>query len=131
MNDYIENYIKQATIFFPIIGKTEKTYLVQLSHSIEDYFSETEITSTETIQQVFGPPHTVVKDYLAHSDMQHIMKRIRVRKYFRLCAISTLSVCLLIALLISIHFGWYLYALHETDGYDPPIYAADGTLPEE
>lgn len=131
MNGYIEHYMKQASVFFPIVGKPEKSYLVQLAHSIQDYFSETEISSAETIQQVFGPPQAVVKDYLAHSDTQHIMKRIRVRKYLRLCAISILSVCLLVALLIAVHFGWQLYALHETDGYDPPIYAADGTLPEE
>lgn len=131
MNGYVERYMKQATVFFPIVGKPEQSYLVQLAHSIQDYFGETEITSTETIQQVFGPPQAVVKDYLAHSDAHHLMKRIRMRKYLRLCAISILSACLLAALFIAVHFGWSLYALHEVEGYDPPIYSADGTLLEE
>lgn len=127
MNSYIDSYIKQAAAFFPVIGKPERSYLAQLSHSIEDYFSENKPDSPEKLIQVFGRPQSIVRDYLAHSDTQRIVARIRMRKYTRLCAMTVLCLCLMVVLLIAVHFGWQLRALHEVERYDPPVYSADGT----
>lgn len=127
MNSYIESYIKQATAFFPIVGKQEKLYLTRLSHSIEDYFAESEPDSLDTIIQGFGLPQTVVRDYFAHSDTLQIVKRIRVRKFTRICTVTGLILCLMTALLIAVHLSLNLKALHEVEEYNPPTYSTDGT----
>lgn len=127
MNSYIENYVEQAAAFFPIVGKPEQSYLSQFTRSIEDYFAETEPDSMETIIQVFGVPQKIVGEYLAHSDTRNIVKRIRVRKYIRLCIMTFVSLCLMAVLLIAVHLGLNLKASYEIGEYDIPVYSADGT----
>lgn len=127
MNPYIENYVEQAAAFFPIVGRPEQSYLTQVARSIEDYFSETEPDSMETVIQAFGVPQKLVGEYLAHVDIQNIVKRIRVRKYIRLCIMTCVSLCLMAALLIAVHYGWRLKVLHEVEEYDFPVYSTDET----
>lgn len=131
MNQYIKRYLKQSSFFFPVMGKEERLFLTQLARSIQDYFGETEPDSLDAVICAFGPPNSVVENYLANSDIQPITKRIRIRNAIRFVVVTFITVCLMAALATAIHFGWQLYALHEIDGYDPPIYAADGTLLEE
>ncbi|MCD7880696.1 MAG: DUF6120 family protein [Clostridiales bacterium] len=130
MNVYIENYIKQATLFFPVVEKTERAYLAQLSRSIEDYFSDQDPSSPEAIVEVFGPPQTAVEHYLASTDTQQLVRRIRVRKYSRLCVTVILSLCLMGALLVATYFGFQVSFLHGTDGYEPPLYSASEGISE-
>lgn len=127
MNAYIKNYVEQAAAFFPIVGKPEQSYLSQFARSIEDYFAETEPDSMDTIIQVFGVPQKIVREYLAHSDTRSIVKRIRIRKYIRLCIMTFVSLCLMAALLFAVHLGLNLKGLHEIEEYDYPVYSADGT----
>jgi len=126
MNSYTEHYIKKAGAFFPIIGKPEKDFLDQLSRSIEDYYSETGPDSTEAIASVFGPPQTAVKDYLAAADTRQIVRRVCVRKYFRVCVTALLVLCLMAAVLFSIHIALDFKALRQIDGYVIPVFTPDG-----
>lgn len=130
MNVYIENYIKQATLFFPVVGKAERSYLAQLSRSIEDYFSDQNPSSPEEIAEAFGPPQVAVEQYLASTDTQQLVRRIRMRKYIRLCVTVILSLCLMVTLLVATYFGIQIRFLHETDGYDPPLYSASEGISE-
>ncbi len=106
MNSTIQTYIQQAALFFPVLGKAERDYLVRLAQSISDYFSEQPPESVEAIAQAFGPPQQAVKDYLAAADTQAIVRRIRSRKYIRVCLSVLVSLCLLILLLAVVHISW-------------------------
>ena len=127
MNVYIENYIKQASLFFPVVEKAEKSYLAQLSRSIEDYFAEQEPTTSEAIVEVFGPPQMAVKQYLVSTDTSQLVRRIRVRKYIRFFVAVLLSLCLIAALVMTVHLGLGIRILQETRGYEPPVFSTDGT----
>lgn len=130
MNPYIENYIQQAAACFPILGKPERAYLAQVTRSVEDYFFLTGPESMDAVIQVFGLPQTVVKGYLSHTDLPHMVSRIRVRKFTRLCVAAALILCLLTALTTAVHFGWQMRALYHLTESNPPTFSTyDGMEP--
>lgn len=125
MNGYIQRYIKQATTFFPVVGKPERQYLEQLTRSIQNHFFWSAPESLEEVTEVFGLPQTAVRNYLVHADTKDIVRRVRVRRLIRICAMTVLGLCLMVALCQAVHFALDLKILYEVEGYDPPAYTAE------
>lgn len=113
MSDWIADYVKTVKYLFPIMGPPEKNYLKLLTANMKDYFSYHAPSSPEEIVAQFGPPESVVNDYLLSAEPDYLLERMRRAKRWRL-----LTVCALVALLAAVAICSYLLWLEYSSYLD-------------
>ena len=100
-----QQYIKNIKSLFPIMGKSEKKYLQQLSVEIEDCLECKEIQQIEELYEKFGSPNDIVHNYFRVLDTDTIMKRVRINQWIKRCMV----IFLLISLFVSVIWGYTTY----------------------
>ena len=78
MNNICKQYMKQVRILFPIMGKSEKAYIRNLTSSLEDFCEEESIRSLDELYTQFGDPKDTLNNYFSSLDTTDIIKRIRI-----------------------------------------------------
>ncbi len=96
MNKVCKQYIKEVKILFPLKQKAEKTYLKKLVSDIESYCEDANITTKQDLYENYGTPAEVVGNYISALETDSLMKRLRVSRSIRACAI-TLIVAVVVA----------------------------------
>lgn len=119
MNNWIKSYLHTVRRLFPMMGRSEKTYLKNLSSSIEDFFEDHPPDSMEEVIEKFGLPEDVVSNYLGSSDPEYLLKRIKIAKRWRV-----LTICLLVTFLI----GFVFFACWLWFEYDSYLRFIDGAM---
>lgn len=91
MNNICKQYISEIKAFFPIIGKSERSYLAKLKTNIKNYCDETGITSKEELYKNYGLPNEVVSNYYSTVDTEYVIKKIRTSKHIRIFIVVLLA----------------------------------------
>lgn len=91
MNRLCKQYISQAKLLLPTIGKSEKNYLTTLTSNLEDFCEDTSPQTMDDLYKEFGSPVDTVNSYISTLPTETLIKRIRTSKYIR---------CLIVALII-------------------------------
>lgn len=95
MTKLCQQYLSDIKSLFPIMGKPEKKYLTKLSHSIDDFCLEENVTTLDDIYKDFGHPGEIVNTYLTSVDTSDIIKRIRYAKWLKRGIIAVLIISLI------------------------------------
>ncbi len=96
MNKICKQYIKEVKTLFPIKQKPEKEYLKKLLADIEDYCEDANVTAKQDLYDNYGKPAEIVSNYISALDTDVLMKRLRVSRSVRACAIV-----LIVAIILS------------------------------
>jgi uncharacterized membrane protein len=129
-NSYIQTYLEQAKLCFPILGKPERQYLEQFAAMVKARFSEEEPDSMEALVQAFGSPQSVVKDYLNSTDATQVARRACVQKYRTIC-LSVLAYLALMAAVVVTCFGLVILRIQNKElQYEWPTYTISEVPPE-
>lgn len=96
MNKVCKQYIKEVKALFPIRQKPEKAYLKKLTSDIEAYCEDANATTKQDLYDNYGKPAEVVGNYISALETDTLMKRLRVSKAVRACAV-TLIVAIIVA----------------------------------
>ena len=87
--------MSQVKTLFPMIGSSERKYLVNLSKTIQDYCLEENVSTLEEIYDGFGRPNEVVNVYVSNIDTCKLIKRIKVTKWIKVGIIILLLISLI------------------------------------
>ena len=87
--------MSQVKTLFPMIGSSERKYLVNLSKTIQDYCLEENVSTLEEIYDGFGRPNEVVNVYVSNIDTSKLIKRIKVTKWIKVGIIILLLISLI------------------------------------
>ncbi|MCD8147590.1 MAG: DUF6120 family protein [Clostridiales bacterium] len=128
MNSYIKDYLQQAELFFPVLGKPEREWFARRADEIEDYFSNQEPSSLDAVQQTFGPPQRVVQEYLAQADTHAVVRRVESKRKTRICAWAATSILLLGVITAGVRGGLLRKGDQAVGDYHMPVYSEDGSL---
>lgn len=96
MNKLCKEYIKEVKAMFPVKGKKEHKYIIQLNKDIEDYCEESNATTKEELYENYGNPVDVVAEYFSAIGAPYVIKKIRISKYIKAL------IAIIIAILISL-----------------------------
>lgn len=105
MKNLCQEYIANVKSFFPVLGKEERKYLAKLKNTVEDYCNEENITTIDKLYDGFGLPNDVVNSYYSNTDIQEVIKQIRLTKYIK----RSIAVFLFILLIGVIAFSINTY----------------------
>lgn len=94
MTKLCQQYLSDVKTLLPIMGKTEKKYLIKLSQSLEDYCAEETVTTIEELYDGFGQPAEVVNTYITSMDTSYLIKRIRFAGWVKRGIIALLLISL-------------------------------------
>ncbi|MBE5938285.1 MAG: hypothetical protein E7265_09690 [Lachnospiraceae bacterium] len=97
MNKFQKQYIKEVKSFFPVMGKSERKYIADLSRTIDEYCMDTAISNKEELYKTIGAPNEVACNYINNLEPTVIIKRIRFSNW-----IKRLSMSIIIALFLYI-----------------------------
>jgi uncharacterized membrane protein len=97
MNNLCKQYIKNAKVLFPVVGKAEKEYFKNLELNVKDYCVETSVSSLEELYKDFGTPSEVANSYFSNANIDYILKQIKRTKIIKITLIA-LIIATLIAL---------------------------------
>lgn len=128
MNSYIKDYLQQAELFFPVLGRPEREWFARRAEEMEDYFSESEPSSLDAVQQAFGPPQRMVQEYLAQADTSAVVRRVESKRKTRICAWTASVILLLGVLTAGVRVGSIWKGDQVVGDYHRPIYSEDGGL---
>lgn len=128
MNPYIKDYLQQAELFFPVLGKPEREWLAHRAEEMEDYFSEQEPSSLDAVQQAFGPPQRMVQEYLAQADTSAVVRRVESKRKTRICAWAASAILLLGVITAGVRVGLLRKGDQAVEAYHMPVYSEDGSL---
>ncbi len=95
MTKLCQQYLSDVKAFFPIMGKSERTYLTKLAKTIEDYCIEEKVTTVEQIYDGFGHPGDFASTYLTSVDTSYLIKRIRLTKWIKRSMVALLIIALI------------------------------------
>lgn len=97
-----QKYINDIKLLFPVIRKTEKTYLQQMKQNIDDYCEQSTVSSMEELYEEFGKPQEVVYNYYSMMDMMPLFSYIRLRRILKLFLIFVCAIIFAITLFSSV-----------------------------
>lgn len=91
-NAYISEYLQQVKAQLPVYGKAEQAFLMQLTDTIDSYFSEAQIVpeSVSDVVGAFGTPQHIVDEHYSE-DVHDVVRYIRARRYVRICLAAVLA----------------------------------------
>lgn len=94
-----QQYIKNIKSLFPIMGKSEKKYLQQLSVEIEDCLENEKPQRLEELYEKFGTPNDIVHNYFRVLEPDTIIKRVRINQWIKRSIITLLFIFLFASLI--------------------------------
>jgi hypothetical protein len=103
-NESLNHYFKEIKSMFPTFGKQEKAYISELRNEAEDYAESVSDCSYTKLVAQFGEPNTVISEYFAKIDFRHLIKRLRIAKYIKICMVIAVTLALIAG---SIRIGFY------------------------
>ncbi len=103
-NAYISEYLQQVKAQLPTYGKTEQAFVMQLTDTIDSYFSEAQIVpeSVSDVARAFGTPQHIVDEHYSE-DVHDVMRHIRARKYVRICLASVLAALVFVLMTFAVN----------------------------
>lgn len=130
-NAYISEYLQLIKAQLPIYGKAEQAFIMQLTDTIERYFSDAQ-TAPESVSDVihiFGSPQHVVNEHLSEN-VQDVARHIRARRYVRTClAAALIALVFVLTTFIISQVNWSR-AKQTANNYEPPVYSDEGSANE-
>ncbi len=103
MRRSIRQYIRGVKRKFPIMGKSERAYIRQLTVSIEAFFEGDDTVTPAMVVQHFGKPEEVVNNYISGLDGKAIRDKIVYTRRWRIAALCSLLLSLVIVVLCLIY----------------------------
>lgn len=99
MRHSIRQYIRRVKQKFPIMGKSERAYIRQLTASIESFFEGNDEATLDMVIRQFGKPEDVVWSYISKLDGTAIREKIIYTRRWRVAAVCSLLLLLVIVIL--------------------------------
>ena len=96
-NKLCKRYIRSIRMSFPIVGKEEKKYILQLSVDVTNYYVDNSLHNMNDLYQTFGDPKEIVSNYYQILGTNKFIKQFRINRW-----IYRMVTVLLIVLLIFI-----------------------------
>ena len=66
---------------FPFKSKKERTLIKKLTHDIEDFCMDENVTSKEQLYKNCGKPIDVVAEYFSTQEMSYIVRKSKINKW--------------------------------------------------
>lgn len=110
MKELSKEYISEVKMLFPMMGKNEKKYIGHLKTTVEEYCTEADITSKETLYKNFGLPNDVVSSYYSTIDINYIIKKMKIARYIKFL----ITIILILAITAGSTFCIISYSEHKT-----------------
>lgn len=95
MNKACKKYISNVKAAFPVIGKAEKQFLKLFQTSVEDFCTNTNCVSIDTLYHEFGMPNEVFITFIQTADTAYVIKKMRQAHFFKFCALVTFSITII------------------------------------
>lgn len=108
--NFSRKYMNEVKVLFPIIRKTEKTYLRQMKQNIDDYCEQATVSSMEDLYEKFGKPQDIVCHYYSIMDMAQFFSHIHLRRTIK----SFLAFICVVIFAITLFYTVVLYQEHLT-----------------
>ncbi|MCD8161846.1 MAG: DUF6120 family protein [Clostridiales bacterium] len=123
-NAYISEYLQLIKAQLPIYGKAEQAFVMQLTDTIELYFSDAQ-TAPESVSDVihiFGSPQHVVDEHLSEN-VQDVAQHIRARRYVRTCLAAALIALVVVLATFIVSQIYWNSATQIVNDYEAPAYS--------
>ncbi|MCD8085959.1 MAG: DUF6120 family protein [Clostridiales bacterium] len=99
MRRSIRQYIRRVKRKFPIMGRSERAYIRQLTVSVESFFEGDDEIAPDMVIRQFGTPENVVRSYISKLDGTAIREKIIYTRRWRVAAVCSLLLLLMIVIL--------------------------------
>lgn len=109
MNKISKQYVKNARVFFPSLGKNERNYLRNIESNIEDFCEEVSISSLDELYEKFGTPSEIAQTYYSNLNTDDILKQISKTKWLKRFILSLI----IVAFMSSLTYSAYLYSQYQ------------------
>ena len=107
MRRSIRQYIRRVKRKFPIMGRSERAYIRQLTVSVESFFEGDDEIALDMVVRQFGTPENVVRNYISKLDGTAIREKMIYTRRWRVAAVCSLLLLLVVVVLCLI----YLYRM--------------------
>lgn len=104
----LNRYFREIRLLLPLYSKTEKKFLRDFRHSVEEYVDDNPDCTIADIYEVFEKPEDVVYSYISTLDSEKLCKSIAIRKFIKIAVI----VLLIIAVITSLFWCWTWYSAY-------------------
>lgn len=94
MNKLCKTYIRKIKTLFPVMGKSERSFIKPIKTNVDDFLTDAPDSNLEDLYKEFGKPEDVINSYYTTVDTDNVIRRIKISKYIKILII-TLTICLL------------------------------------
>lgn len=94
-NFALRRYCRRIRSYLPCSGKLRKQILTEIQANVNDYLAEYPEAEFSQIEARFGTAQSIAAAYVDDMDTKELLSALRIRRKI----ITTISVCLLIALI--------------------------------
>lgn len=99
-----KKYYKNIKKLFPLNGKNEKIFLLNLQEQIKEFCEDKTVITYDELIEEFGTPIDIVITYYQSIDSDYILKKINTKKIVKICLILFVALCFIL-----ITWRCYLY----------------------
>lgn len=92
-----DKYVQEIRHLFPVIRQSEKRFLADIRHTIDEHCQDKDDITFDTLVQVFGDPKDLVANYITEKDAVVLQKEIRISKHIKYTICMMLSIIILLA----------------------------------
>ncbi|MCM1179341.1 MAG: DUF6120 family protein [Clostridium sp.] len=96
-NRIIRKYLREIRHFLPIFHQSEKRYVTDLRHAIEDYAATVEHLSFDTLITEFGEPKDLASNYVLGQEASILRNAIKFSNYIKVGILSVVLTLFIIA----------------------------------
>lgn len=94
MNKLCKTYIRKIKTLFPVMGKSERSFIKPIKTNVDDFLTDAPDSNLEDLYKEFGKPEDVINSYYTTVDTDNVIRRIKISKYIKILIIA-LTICLL------------------------------------
>lgn len=113
MNKICKQYIADIKSIFPIMGKEERDYIGKLAITVNEFCETENVTSKNILYKKFGTPTDVANTYYTGTDIERLLKRMRISRYIKTTATGLLLILLLIMIIFALVYASDSYHTQE------------------